>query len=168
MTPLYHALATRAAKLDAALTSVHSALAAESLLPAALLPQHRFALFLAVAALWAGWSAARRLVLLSLLRWLRDALSTTPQLVVPRTPDETDATPRGRKWVRRRSRARGQGAVACAPLTRRRAAQDPSKPLPKDFIPCYDPATLELLGDGRAHVDSPEEARRAGRRARAV
>ena len=37
--------------------------------------------------------------------------------------------------------------------------QDPSKPLPADYVPCYDPGTLELLGNGKAHVDTPAEAR---------
>ena len=50
----------------------------------------------------------------------------------------------GRKWVRappgRRSSSHASHAGG--------AAQDPSTPQPKDFIPCYDPGSLELLGSG--------------------
>ena len=34
--------------------------------------------------------------------------------------------------------------------------QDPTKGLPKDYVPCYDPGNLALLGTGRAEVDSAE------------
>jgi hypothetical protein len=37
--------------------------------------------------------------------------------------------------------------------------QDPSSPLPAEYVPCYDPGTLELLGNGKAHVDTAAEAR---------
>ena len=36
-----------------------------------------------------------------------------------------------------------------------RLPQDPSQGLPKDYVPCYDPGSLALLGTGRAPVDSP-------------
>jgi acyl-CoA reductase-like NAD-dependent aldehyde dehydrogenase len=35
--------------------------------------------------------------------------------------------------------------------------QDPATPFPKDYVPCYDPGSLHLLGSGRAHADTPAE-----------
>ena len=34
--------------------------------------------------------------------------------------------------------------------------QDPKTPQPAEYIPCYDPGNLELLGSGRCEVDSPQ------------
>jgi hypothetical protein len=155
------------------------------------------------------WWLLKMTVLRRLLPWLWSCCQRVPALHVPLTPDEADASPTGRKWVRalpsgrparrsRRAARRVPPRTACvqqhAPATRicnrigqqrcrcfalaharllrlqfcaaqpdaapPRCRQDPSAPLPTDYIPCYDPATLELLGDGRAHVDTKAEARR--------
>ena len=64
-------------------------------------------------------------------------------------------------WAGKPPGARGFRGLQLVQLLSRALArsQDPSKPLPADFVPCYDPGTLELLGDGKAHVDTPAEAR---------
>lgn len=48
----------------------------------------------------------------------------------------------------------------------RRAPQVPGTPFPKDYVPCYDPGNLQLLGSGRMPAMTPAQVWAAALRPR--
>jgi hypothetical protein len=99
--PLRDFALARVAQAMGAAERVQSGLVAAGLLAPGV--DARWAIALAA---YACWWVFKLVVLRRVLAALAGLFETTPRISVPLTPDEADATPKGRKWVRARASPR--------------------------------------------------------------
>lgn len=99
-----------------------------------------------------------------IIQWLTfHEHAAVPSLDVPLTAEEQEENV-DKKWVREQSRwRRSEGDRFSVPSSRQLPSppppQVPGTPFPKDYVPCYDPGNLQLLGSGRMPAMTPAQAR---------